>query len=205
MKTVRLLLLLLFAALAVAWSGSAQIRSVTRRTIQLPLGLPPILQPGPVGTGNAAPVLIPMPAGRRLTDRTPPAERQRRIWLFEEEQAARGLPSFQFSLAGRYLLGRGVPRDPDRALELIRKAAAQGYEPAKRVLAEHERLVAERRRHPDQAQPAAPEQAGENDKARCDKPDSAAAEPPDPQSDDDASPAGPPPRQTGPVPKRSPL
>lgn len=44
--------------------------------------------------------------------------------------AEKGERDAQFNLGQAYKLGRGVPADPDKAVELYRKAAAQGHEPA---------------------------------------------------------------------------
>ena len=44
--------------------------------------------------------------------------------------AASGNRDAQFNLGQAYKLGRGVPADPQKAIELYRKAAEQGHEPA---------------------------------------------------------------------------
>ena len=162
MKTARLLGLL---GLIGAIGAQAQLRSVTRRTIQTPLGIPTLLQPQ---TGNLSPAIGTAPAAPtptalvqirpRLKDRTDAGERARARREFEIQCAERGLPSFQFSLAGRYLTGNGVPRDPEKALKLLQSAAAKGHDKSKRALEEFDRLVA-RGESADDAVP--PEDAGD--------------------------------------------
>lgn len=136
------------------WAGAqAQISSVTRRTVQQPFPAMPLVQPGQPGLpavgGAGGANLTPNP---RVYYRPPVAapsagqleERERRRLEFEIQCAERGLPSFQFSLAGRYLQGNGVRQDPEKALELLRRAAAQNHDQARRVLEEYDRLVAAR-------------------------------------------------------------
>ncbi|MCP5518398.1 MAG: SEL1-like repeat protein [Verrucomicrobiales bacterium] len=99
-------------------------------------------------TGNAvatpmAPVFFQKPPRRPPT--TAQLEERERVRLdFEIQCAERGMPHFQFSLAGRHLTGRGVPYDPEKALELLRKAAAQDHPQAQRVVREYEELLAAR-------------------------------------------------------------
>ncbi len=131
--------------------GEAQIRGVTRRTIQTPLGLPPILRPGTgwVNGGGAAPASA--PRFFRVPSKPPPSaaeleDRERRKLDFEIRCAERGLPSFQFSLAGRYLTGRGVPYNPEKALELLRKAAAKDHLKAQEIVKGFDKFVDEHNR-----------------------------------------------------------
>ncbi|MCB1124881.1 MAG: SEL1-like repeat protein [Verrucomicrobiae bacterium] len=151
MKTVRFAGTSLVALLISTTAIQAQLRSVTRRTIQLPLGLPTLLQPQPWNTSPAigtapTPTMAYVRVPRRNREEVDPAERERAQLQFEMECAARGLPSFQFSLAGRYLTGNGVPCDPGKALELLQSAAEKGHDKARRVVADFERLVAAQKR-----------------------------------------------------------
>lgn len=50
------------------------------------------------------------------------------------EAADKGEPFAQFHLAQCYKNSHGVPHDKQKALELLQKAAKQGYEPAKKEL-----------------------------------------------------------------------
>lgn len=146
-------------ALLVVLVGQAQIRSVTRRTVQTPLGLPPMLTPAPLGAavGNptpavSAPLFFRRPA-RRLPTAAELEERERVKRNFEIQCAERGMPNFQFSLAGRYLTGDCVPYDPERALELLRQAAAQDHPQARQVVQEYEKLLAGQAEEPANAEP----------------------------------------------------
>lgn len=49
--------------------------------------------------------------------------------------AEKGNPAAQYALGYLYFYGDGVPRDPDRAMALIRLAAGQGYAKARKALA----------------------------------------------------------------------
>ena len=47
-----------------------------------------------------------------------------------QEQSSRGDPEARHELASRYFNGRGVERDRDQAMQLLREAAGKGYPPA---------------------------------------------------------------------------
>jgi hypothetical protein len=57
---------------------------------------------------------------------------------FQIQRAAAGSASAQYDLAVRYLEGKGVAQDKEKALELLRKSAAQGHGPARKKIEEIE-------------------------------------------------------------------
>lgn len=54
---------------------------------------------------------------------------------WQQNAVAQGDAAAQFTLAGMFFTGDGVPRDPKKSVELIQKSAAQGYAPAEAALA----------------------------------------------------------------------
>lgn len=66
----------------------------------------------------------------------PPRDADERLALLLED-AERGIARAQRHLANRYLRGRGVARDPERAAHWMRRAAEQGFPPAMRAWGEY--------------------------------------------------------------------
>jgi hypothetical protein len=62
-----------------------------------------------------------------------------RTLAFQKQQAEAGSGQAQYALAIRYLEGKGVERDEKRAVEWLKKSAAQDFGPAKRKLEELEK------------------------------------------------------------------
>lgn len=58
---------------------------------------------------------------------------QRALPMYEKA-AGYGDPEAQYTLAGLYLDGEGVPQDTRRGMQLLEDAALQGYSPAERML-----------------------------------------------------------------------
>lgn len=92
---------------------------------------PFLIVPVAAAAGQGAPAVAVQDVGTALAIRDGIAAWERgddaeavRLWL---PHAEAGDPDAQFNLAQAYRLGRGVPADPARAVELYRRAAVQGH------------------------------------------------------------------------------
>jgi len=114
---------------------TAQISSVTRPTLQMPLTFfapapganpatpPPAWQPTPLPR-SYAPVVLP---ARPLKTEAERAQDAQRLLDFQHQCAEQGLRTFQYDLGLRYLVGKGVPRDRTIARHWLERAAAQRH------------------------------------------------------------------------------
>ena len=137
-------------------AGLAQIRSVTRPTIQIPPvmnlffypGAPPRMAMGwgqPGGLTSAAggvvaaatpstAVVAAVPAPAR--SEAEQAEIQQRVVAFQRQRAEAGRPGAQYELGMSYLNATGVTRDLTEARRWLACSAGQGNEKARRALAQ---------------------------------------------------------------------
>lgn len=136
-------------------AGRAQIRSVTRPTIQIPPvinlffypGAPPRMamgwaQPGGFGSASGGMVAattpstavyaaVPAPSRSEVEQ----AEIQQRVLAFQRQRAEAGRPGAQFDLGMSYLNATGVAQDLTEARRWLARSAGQGNEQARRALA----------------------------------------------------------------------
>jgi hypothetical protein len=133
-------------------SGWAQIRSVTRPTLQIPPVINLFAYPGaparmamgwgqqgavaPAGgvpvTASLTPALAVVPAVEKSGAEQ--AEIQRRVVAFQRRRAEAGRPGAQYDLAMSYLSATGVEQDVAEARKWLERAAFQGHGPARQAL-----------------------------------------------------------------------
>lgn len=74
--------------------------------------------------------VVPRPASVKITEQA----RERTLQRLQKA-TAKGYPHAQYNLAGKYLRGEDVSKDPEEALKLLSGAAQKGYVPAQSLLA----------------------------------------------------------------------
>lgn len=111
---------------------SAQISSVTRRTVQTPIPanyfFPSNASPGQTTIIVAPPVVVVTAATKE--------EQEAKLIAFQKKNAADGLPSAQFDLGMRFLAGNGLEKNQATARKWLEAAARQGHTQAIRKLEE---------------------------------------------------------------------
>jgi TPR repeat protein len=100
-------------------------------------------------------------AAERARPKEDPAKVDKRVAEFLQERINHGSVDARYDLAKRYLDGRGVEIDENRARTLLNEAAAQGHADAGKLLAQLDapRVEAPTPPTPAVAQPPAPEVA----------------------------------------------
>lgn len=161
---IRLLFLVLASSLIFAHAGVLRVSGIPSRravvvqvqviTNDVSVKLPPPVSPGADGKRDPA-VLggdksVP-PQSSEVAPAIPGTEEDRKLKIkaererlnenavkWQKERAAAGSAVAMRSLGMRYMTGDGVERDPERGMDLLRKAAAGGDSAAKKELAKIE-------------------------------------------------------------------